>query len=187
MVEFSGKFNDRVNKKLAEYQNRKIGKSMKTFCLALLVLGIALCVFAFADGLKTETDVVLLGIGLFGIIFWFIFPGTLKKSIQKTQKKQNTLSIINDETSETYKFDKEKVYIFLEQGNKFRSAIETDYDYFSNVVEDDECYIFFISKLQCHVVFKDGLTKGSLEEMDDYIKKHFSGEKYQRILPEIKR
>lgn len=187
MVEFSGKLNGRINKKLAEHQSRKVAKSMKTFCLALLVLGLALCTGSLINGLETDTDIVLFGLGLFGIIFWFVFPRTLKKTAQKAQNKQNTLSIINDETNETYKFDEEKVYIFTEQGNKFRSAIETNYDYFTNIVEDDDCYIFFITKIQCHVVFKDGLRKGSLEEMNGYIKKHFSGEKYERILPNIKK
>ena len=36
----------------------------------------------------------------------------------------------------------------------------------------------FISNVQCHVIFKDTLKQGTLEEFEALLSKHFVGDKY---------
>lgn len=180
MVEFNVKFNNRVTNKLAEYQINKSKNNIKKLSIIFIIVGIFLILFGI--GLEDAFDYFCLGIGVFSLVFWIIFPKTYEKTVRKTQNKiENETSIMDDLTEVVCKFDEEKVYIFTTKSDKFRSAIETDYDYFYNVLEDDECYILFISSVQCYVIFKDCLTKGSLEEFDKYLHSHLDSKKYIKL------
>lgn len=179
MIEFNGKFDSRVNKKMTEYQLEKSKASIKKLMPLVLLLGALFVGLSFISFKSSGIDYFLFGIGVFLILFILIFPLTLKKTIIKQQEmieRQSTL--MGNSTEESYKFDDDKVFIFSTKGDKYRSAVETDYDYFSFVVEDDECYMMFISNVQCHVIFKDNLKQGTLEEFEALLSKHFVGDKY---------
>lgn len=181
MIEFSGQFNNRVNAKLAEYQSRNTTKNLKKLATVFIVISAFLCIYGLACGLESYDDLFFFGIGVFGLVFWIIFPPLVKKTTKKMQDKLCKMSIMSNETTETYKFDEEKVFIFINQGDVYRSAIEAKYEYFSYVVEDEECYMLFISKMQCHIVFKDNLKKGSLREFEDILKRNFAENNYEKI------
>lgn len=179
MIEFNGKFDSRVNKKMTEYQLEKSKASIKKLMPLVLLLGALFVGLSFISFKSSGIDYFLFGVGVFLILFILIFPLMLKKTIIKQQEmieRQSTL--MGNSTEESYKFDDEKVFIFSTKGDKYRSAVETDYDYFSFVVEDDECYMMFISNVQCHVIFKDTLKQGTLEEFEALLSKHFVGDKY---------
>lgn len=178
MVEFSMKLGSRVNDKLAEYQMKKSKKILKNLSLVFIFLSAIFAIMSLANGLSDETDITIFGIAIFFIIFWVCFPPVALKSVKKQQEKNGTLTIMTEATEDVYKFDEEKVFIFTTLGDKYRSAIETVYGYFLKVVEDDDSYILFISNVQCHVIFKDCLTKGTLEEFESYLAKNFSGQNY---------
>ena len=179
MIEFNGKFDSRVNKKMTEYQLEKSKASIKKLMPLVLLLGALFVGLSFISFKSSGIDYFLFGVGVFLILFILIFPVTLKKTITKQQEmieRQSTL--MGNLTEESFKFDDEKVFIFTTKGDKYRSAVETDYDYFCFVVEDDECYMMFISNVQCHVIFKDNLKQGTLEEFETLLSKHFVGDKY---------
>lgn len=178
MVEFSVKFGSRVNDKLAEYQMQKSNKILKNLSWAFIFLSVIFAIMPLANGLVDETDIIIFGVAIFFIVFWVFFPRVALKSAKKQQEKNGTMTIMTDATEEVYKFDEEKVFIFTTLGDKYRSAIETVYGYFLRVVEDDDSYMLFISNVQCHVIFKDCLTKGTLEEFETYLTKNFTGQNY---------
>lgn len=182
MVEFNVKFNNRVTEKMSEYQINKTKKNLKRMTIMFVVLGVFLTAYGIINGLIEMFDYFCVGIGVFSLVFGIIFPKTYKKTVHKNQNKiEDESRFMNDLTEEVYKFDEEKVFIYTTNSDKYRSAVETVYDYFYNVLEDDECYMLFISSVLCHVIFKDCLTKGTLEEFETYLHSHFSGDKYIKV------
>ncbi|MBR3885631.1 MAG: YcxB family protein [Clostridia bacterium] len=188
MVEFKIKFDKRIGNKIAEVQYENTLKKIKKLKIFFLVLGALLIAYPIINLFKDLFDYYVFGIGVFSFVFWLVFPKIVKKNLYKQQNKISEEGLlINDVTEEVYKFDLDKVYIFTTMGEKYRAAIETDYDYFSLVTEDDECYILYISSVQCHLIFKDSLTKGTLDEFNRYLKLHFTEDKYIRKIEEEKK
>lgn len=186
MVEFKVKFDKRIGRKLAEVQYENTSKKLKKLQIVFSILGVFLIAYSIIDKFADMFDYFVFGIGIFSVVFWILFPKFLKKNIYKQQEKiSDEGMLINDATEETYKFDSEKVYIFTTMGEKYRSAIETDYDYFSLVTEDDDCFMLYISSVQCHLIFKDSLTKGTLGEFECYLKAHYSQDKYIKKITEV--
>lgn len=183
MVEFKVKFNNRIAEKLSIYQINKTSKNVKKLSITFILVGVFLIAYGLFNKLGSTFDYVVFGIGVFSVVFWLLFPKVLKKTIIRNQQKMNENStLVGDQTEEIYRFDNDKVYIFTTRGTKYRAAIETDYDYFYSVFEDDDCYLLFISNMQCHVLFKDCLQKGTLEEFDEILKSHFFGDKFTKNL-----
>lgn len=186
MVEFKVKFDKRIGRKLAEVQYENTCKKIKKLQTIFTILGVLLIVYSVINLFAEVFDYFVFGIGVFSVVFWFMFPRILKKNLYKQQDKiSDEGMLVNDITEEVYKFDSNKVYIFTTMGEKYRSAIETDYDYFSMVTEDDDCYMLYISSVQCHLIFKDSLSKGTLEEFEGYLKSHYLSEKYIKNLTKI--
>lgn len=181
MVEFKVKFDKRIGRKLAEVQYQNTLRKMKKLQVIFSLLGVVLIVYSIINLFADLFDYFVFGIGVFSLMFWILFPKLLRKNLQKQQDKiSDEGMLINDITEEIYKFDSEKVFIFTTMGEKYRSAIETDYDYFSKVTEDDDCYLLYISSVQCHLIFKNSLTKGTLEEFNFYLERNFKGERFER-------
>ena len=179
MVEFKVKFDKRIGRKLAEVQYENTYKKMKKLQTVFTILGVVLIAYSVINLFSDVFDYFVFSIGLFSVLFWIYFPKLLKKNLYRRQDKiSDEGMLVNDVTEEVYKFDSDKVYIFTTMGEKYRAAIETDYDYFSMVTEDSECYMLYISSVQCHLIFKDSLVKGSLEEFNEYLKNHYPPEKF---------
>lgn len=172
MVEFNVKLNNRSIQKLAIYQYKQTEKKLKNLCLVFVIMSLLLIAVAFLENEGAFVDVGTLIVGSASLVFWLIFPGVIRRAYEKQQKKIVKNSNIYGEDAEVvYKFD-DKVYIFTSKPNTYRCAEEAEYSFFTSVYEDDDSYLFFISEGQCYVVFKDCLTKGSIEEMSEIIKKN---------------
>lgn len=183
MVEFKVKFDKRIGSKLAEVQYENTKSKLKKLQIFFSILGVILIAYAIADLFSEIFDYVVFGIGVFSLVFWLIFPKILKQNLHKQQEKiSNESALMNNVAEEVYKFDSDKIFIFTTMGDDYRSAIETGYGYFSMVREDDDCYMLYISSVQCHLIFKDSLTKGTLEEFELYLKNHFSEDKYIKLI-----
>lgn len=181
MVEFKVKFDRRIGRKLAEIQYQNSLKKIKKLQMIFSVLGVLMMAYSIMNLFADFFDYFVFGIGIFSLLFWVLFPKFLRKNLHRQQDKiSDEGMLINDLTEEVYKFDSEKVFIFTTMGEKYRSAIETDYDYFSKVVEDDDCYLLYISSVQCHLIFKDSLTKGSLEEFNRFLELHYKGDRIEK-------
>ena len=179
MVEFKIKFDERIGKKLAEIQYQNTLIRIKKLKLIFIFLGLFLIAYPIVDLFSELFDYYILSIGVFDLIFWVLFPRVLRNNIYRQQDriiKEGKLS--EDITEEVYKFDSDKVFIFTTMGEKYRSAVETIYDYFVKVYEDDDCYVFYLSSVQCHIIFKDCLSGGSLVEFENYLRLNYKGERY---------
>lgn len=185
MVEFKVKFDGRVSKKVTDYQTEKSIKTTNKMMPLFLILGAILIAIAFINIKNGSFDYWIFSSGLFLIIFSVLFPIILKSTIKNQQRMiEKNSTLLGNTTEDVYKFDEEKVFIFTNKGEKYRSAVETDYDYFCNIIEDEESFMLFISNIQCHVIFKDCLTNGTIEEFKEILSKHFSGTKYVIIQSE---
>ena len=166
MVEFKVKFNKKIGEKLAEVQYKNAVKKIRRLQIIFTIIGVVLMVYAVANSFADSFDYFAFGIGIFSLIFWLLFPKILRRNLHRQQDKISEEStIVNDLAEEVYKFDSEKVFIFTTMGENYRSAIETNYDYFSKVEEDDDCYLLYISNVQCHLIFKNSITKGTISNL----------------------
>ena len=182
MVEFKSVFSaDKVN----VANERSIKKTRSLFFVIMGVcgvLGLLLVCVALEENQKNH-DMSLYnmcaGIALIVVgVFYYPF---LKWFSRKFQNKiNNTMSLISSQTEEYYRFDEEKIYIKTTKGNEYKSVVEAKYNYINNIVETNDYYFLYISKVQCHILGKADLVSGSLEELNAIFEKHFTPECFKR-------
>ena len=56
--------------------------------------------------------------------------------------------------------------IVQEKGESYRSETRADYTYFNKVEENDTHYFLYLSSMQCHVIPKNSITEGTLEDFN---------------------
>lgn len=182
MVEFKSKFDEKVPEIVNQ---RQLGK-MKSFFMIVLVLfaflGAAMLFVAFEnfeEDKATAISDLIFAIVLLGVGFAY-YPLT-KWFAKKYQNKVNkTMSLLSKETEEVFKFDEDKIFMFTTKGDDYRSAVETNYKYINNIVETEEYYFLYVSKVQCHVLKKKDLVSGTLEELNKIFEKHFTPENFKK-------
>ena len=86
--------------------------------------------------------------------------------VDKKKKIDGSMSILSNDTVETYVFDENTFTITQEKGEEFRAMTQAKYSYFHKVTETATHYYMYLSKTQCHVVPKDSLKEGTFEELD---------------------
>lgn len=181
MVVVKTKFDEEKIKAIQELQFKRTKKLFLVLSIIITLLGLLYLAIAIDDMKLGEEYVGSLVVAIMLIVFgvgYYPFAKWLTKHSQTNANK--SLMLISSETEETYKFDEDKLYIFTIKGEKYRSAIETTYDYVCNVVENDKYIYLFISKTQCHVISKSDITSGDIDELHTILKKHFDGTKYVR-------
>ncbi len=181
MVVVKTKFDEEKIKAIQELQFRRTKKLFLTLSTIIALLGLLYLAIAIDDMKLGEDYIGSFVAGVLLIVFGVLYYPFAKWITKHSQANANkSLILISSETEETYKFDDDKLYIFTTKGEKFRSAIETTYDYICNIVEDDKYIFLFISKTQCHVVSKSDITSGDIDELHNILKKYFTGTKYVR-------
>lgn len=181
MVVVKTKFDEEKIKAVQELQFKRTRKLFLVLAIIITLLGLLYLAIAIDDMKLGEEYVGSLVVAIMLIVFgigYYPFAKWITKHSQTNANK--SLMLISDETEETYKFDDEKLYIFTTKGDKYRSAIETTYDYVCNITENDEYIYLFISKTQCHVVSKKDIVSGDIDELHNILNKHFKGTKYIR-------
>ena len=134
MVEFKMKFDERIGKKLAEIQHQNTVNKISKIKLIFIFIGVFLIAYSVLDLFNEVFDYFIFAIGVFSLLFWILFPKILKKNLYRQQDKITKEGLrAEDIAEEVYKFDAEKVFIFSTMGEKYRSAIETTYDYFVKI------------------------------------------------------
>ena len=185
MVEFKTKFNFELEKIMKQENVRKAKKFLAWFSGVIIALGVMFLMLAVSDyyeGLKNDA-VGDLYYGIFLIVFGGLFYPLMVLLINKSQKKEmQSFSLVSEETEEVYKFDEEKIFIFTTKGEDYRSAVETNYKYINNIVKTKDYYVLYISKIQCHVLKKEDIVSGSVEELNKIFETHFSKEKYKKVV-----
>ena len=165
MIEFKTRYDSKTLGKLTDVQIKNSRKLTRGFTWLFFIMGAILLLFAYDDYASGESYYMSLGIAIFSICFGMVFPSFLKGAMKRAQDKQNaSSSTTTSETEMLFKFDKDRLFIFATRGDKFRSAVDADYDYIFKVYEDDEAYLIYISKMECYVLNKTDLISGTHEE-----------------------
>ena len=125
----------------------------------------------------TAAFAIAFGLGYYPFVRWL--------SKRNQGKINQTMSLMSNDTEEVYKFDDEKIFIYTTRGEHYRSAVETDYDYLYGVVEDEERYYLYISKVQCHVLSKKDIVSGTIQEFNALLGKKL-GMKFKGNLQKLK-
>ena len=183
MVEFKTRYDSKTLGKLTEVQVSSSSKLTKGFVWFFMIMGALLLLFAYDDYKSGESYYMSLGIAIFSICFGIAFPSFMKGAMRRAQDRQNASSTtVGDDTEMLFKFDKERMFIYVTKGEKFRSAIDTDYDYIFKVYEDNDAFILYISKLECYILNKGDLVSGTLDEFYEILTSKVSPDKIERKL-----
>ena len=138
-------------------------------------------IIAYDEYKNAESYYFSLFTAVFSFAFGIIFPSMVVKATRRNQNIQNkSNSTLSGDSEMLFKFDEERMFIFVNRGEKFRSAIDTDYDYIFKVYEDNETYILYISKMECYIINKSDLISGTLEEFNKIISSHVPADKIER-------
>ena len=181
MVEFKTSYDKETLDKLTKIQITKTNPVIKVFMALFIIIGMLILVLAYDKYVAGETYYFYLFSAVFSIGFGILYPATMRKAIIKSQEKQNKSSATTSaETEILFKFDKDRLFILTSKGDKFRSAVESDYDYLFRVYEDDTTYILYISQMECYILNKSNLVSGSQEEFMDILHSHLSPEKFEK-------
>lgn len=184
MVEFKTKFDAQMVEIMKSENYRKTRKVFVWISCLFVALGALFILFAITEWKSNHEEAMGdLGFGAFMIfagVFYYFF---IKFVANKTQKREmESMTLMGSDTEEVYKFDEDKLFIFTNKGDDYRSAIEATYKYIDNIVEADDYYVLYISKIQCHVLQKKDIVSGSIEELNKIFEKHFTGDKYKKLL-----
>lgn len=171
MVVFKCKFNRDVTASINKNQFKKLLPLIMLFSFIFILIGVA-NLFYFQDSFD-------IGFGIFFIVFGVFFIPLvilLTKIIQK--RRDQSLSLMSENTEETYKFDVDKLYITTIKGDEFTSEIVASYNYLYKIIETKTHYFLYISKVQTHVVNKCDIAEGTIEELNNifalkFDNKHF--------------
>ena len=155
MVKFETKLNSQASGALNKYAMKKLWWVYALFTVLFVVLG--------ALNLKDDTvsGIIFICIGVLFTPLCIILTKLIQKKVDKS------MSIMSDDTTETYTFEEDKFTVTQEKGEEFRGTTEAKYSYFNKVTETSTHFYMYLSKMQCHVVPKNALVEGSLEELEN--------------------
>lgn len=157
MIRFESKFNSQTASSLLKHNMKKLWWLYLVFSVVFIFIGVANIV-------DEEPDVVFGAVFVaFGVLFT---PLCILLSISMQKKVNKTMSIMSDQTNETYIFDSEGFCIIQTKGEDYRAETHAKYSYFHKVVSTSTHYYLYLSAQQCHVLAKDSLVEGSLADLD---------------------
>lgn len=157
MVRFETKFNAEKTKQMNAF-------TMKRFWWLYAVCSAVFILLGVLSIIGEEPDLVF---GIFMIAFGVLFTPLCILLTMALQKRMNkSMSLLSDDTVETYVFDEERFSIKNEKGDDYKAMTVAKYSYFHKVISTPTHYMLYISSQQCHVLPKDSLVEGSLEELD---------------------
>lgn len=159
MIEFVGKFDSSVTQSLNNRQFKKFWWLFVLISGLIIVTGVIGLLFP-EDEVDKIFGIVMIVIGVLVTPFCFLLTKLLQKSIDKS------MSILSNETVETYRFYQDKLVITQSKGEEFEAVTTAKYSYLYQVEETATHYFLKISKMQSHVINKANLTQGTLEELN---------------------
>lgn len=168
MVKFRTKFDSESTASLNRAQIKKFLWIYVILSLMLVVAGISRMLTPEGTEYDIIVGVILIAVGV------TIIPVLLLVTKSAQKKIDNSMSILSENTEETFSFDNDKIYIETVKGEQYKSYVEASYSYLYKVVENADSYFLYISKMQCHVIAKKYLVEGNLFELNDILKCYFS-------------
>lgn len=162
MIEIRTKFNENVTKELNKMQMKKLWWLYAFFTLIFVLFGV-MCGIDKEEG-SWIAGGILIAVGVLFFPLCFLLTKILQKNMNKS------MSVMSEETLETYKFDENRISIEQTKGNSYHGLTETDYSYLFSVKETKDYWFLYISKMQTHVVPKNNIITGSVEELNEIFK-----------------
>ena len=157
MIRFETKLNADKTKQFNQFTMKRIWWLYALFTLIFVGIGVA-------NILSSEPDLVF-GIVMIGLGVLFT-PLCIGLTILLQKKQNKTMSVLSDNTLETYVFDENQFSIKHEKGEEYKAITVAKYSYFYKVISTPTYYMLYLSQTQCHVLPKDSIVEGSLEELD---------------------
>lgn len=158
MIKFETKLNSQTANALTKQAMKKLWWIYLFFTLIFVVMGLLFL-------LGEEPDLIM---GITFILIGVSFAPLCIVFTKRAQKKINkTMSVLSDYTIETYVFDYDSFSISQVKGDEYRAETVAKYSYFYKVVSTKTHYFLYLSAQQCHVLCKDSLIEGKLEDLDD--------------------
>ncbi len=171
MVKVETKLNDEATKTLNKVTLKKA---------LILIIIMDLFFFLLALWRFLEKDIFMSVIWLVVAIVFFPLFLILNKIGQKQLNK--SMALISEDTMVTFIFEEEYMEIIQTRKDVFTSTTRAKYmSYVYSVIENEEAFIIYISKVQAHVVSKDKIVEGSVEELRSILSTKI-GKNYKKTL-----
>lgn len=168
MVIVESTLDENVTKALNKASFKKLTILMLVVSLIFILLGI---MNIFNDNLVG---------GLIWIIVGILYMPLVILLTKINQKRINkTLSILSVETKERYEFNNEFILIQQQKGEDYSCETKAKYNYIFQALETNNDFILYISNVQAHVVPKNKIIEGSVEELREILSNNLK-EKYKK-------
>lgn len=170
MIVFESKFDKNVAKSLNIF-------TMKKLWWMYLILSLSLALIGVSSLLEGDT-----AFGIFMLSFGVLFTPLCVVLTFLLQKRLNkSMPLMSEETTETYTFYDDKFEIVQQKGEDFFSNTSCKYtSYINKIKETKDCYFIYISNVQAHVVYKNSLKEGSIEELNGILTANL-GKKFKEL------
>ncbi len=163
MIRFETKFDADKTKQLNKF-------TMKKFWWAYALCTVIFVALGVMDIVSSEPDLVF---GIVMIVIGVLFTPLCIWITSCVQKRiDKSMSIMSENTVETYVFDEDQFSIKQEKGEEYKAITVAKYSYFHKVVSTPQYYMLYLSKMQCHVLPKESIVGGSLEELDKILNRN---------------
>lgn len=169
MIKFETKLNSQAANALTKQAMKKLWWLYLFFSLIFVISGTLFLIGEEPDWIMAVTFILI------GVLFaplCILFTKKMQKKVNKT------MSILSDCTIETYVFDYDGFVISQVKGDEYRAETAAKYSYFYKVVSTKTHYFLYLSAQQCHVLSKETLIEGTLEDLDDIFARNL-GSKFQ--------
>lgn len=158
MIKFETKLNSQTANALTKQAMKKLWWLYLFFSLIFVIMGALFLI-------GSEPELIL---GITFILLGVLFAPLCIVFTKRMQKKTNaTMSVLSDCTIETFVFDYDSFVITQVKGDDYRAETYAKYNYFYQIISTKTHYFLYMSAQQCHVVSKDSLVEGRLEDLDD--------------------
>lgn len=168
MVIVESTLDENVTKALNKASFKKLTILMLVVSLIFILLGI---MNIFNDNLVGGFIWIIVGILYMPLVM------LLTKINQKRINK--TLSILSVETKERYEFNNEFILIQQQKGEDYSCETKAKYNYIFQVLETNDDFILYISNVQAHVVPKNKIIEGTVEELREILSNNLK-DKYKK-------
>lgn len=172
MIEIRTKFDENVAKELNKQAMKKLWWVYAFF--TIILIGAGLLILLGGEEIDYSGIIYI----CVGVLF---FPLCLLLTKFAQKKVNKSMSILSNENIEIYKFDSDKIIIEQTKGTDFHGLTEANYSYLHKVVETEKFWFLYISVQQSHVVPKNMILTGSIEELNNIFKEKL-GTKFKPFL-----
>ncbi len=179
MVVVNTKFNEQATRELSNLQMRKF--------LILFIIVSAFLVLFGSIGVVAGEDIEDFTLGITLVVLGFGFtPLVYVINLLLQTFINKSMAILNEDTTNVFKFDEDKVYQEMTRGEIYHAKSESVYSLIYKVYENENNFFMFISSTQAHIIPKKDIVEGSYEDLVFYFATNL-GSKFIRYIPKKKK